>query len=124
MPAPTSVPPSPPAAQPARSPSATPAPGDACPATELPRAGPSGAIDGTAELLRRTLPLMSRHAASYAPDSYELWYEYVRGGNPELRADLDALVNTCERLSHQLTFELHRKHLADSSEETTRRAGA
>jgi diguanylate cyclase len=124
MPAPSSAPPSPPAAQPARSPSPAPATAGARPAKERPRPGPPGAIDGTAELLRRTLPLMSRHAAGYAPDSYELWYEYVRGGNPQLRADLDALVNTCERLSHQVTFELHQKHLADRSEETTRKAGA
>jgi diguanylate cyclase len=85
---------------------------------------PPGSADGSADLLRRTLPLMSRHAAGYAPDSYELWYEYVRGGNPALRADLDALVETCDRLSHELTFELHRKHLADRSEETARKAGA
>jgi len=83
-----------------------------------------GATDGSADLLRRALPLMSRHAAGYAPDSYAIWYEYVRGGNPALRAELDELVNTCERLSHQLTFELHQKHLADRGEETARKAGA
>ncbi len=88
------------------------------------RAAPAIGTDGSADLLRRTLPLMSRHAAGYSPDSYELWYEYVRGGNPALREELDALVNACERLSHQLTFELHQKHLADRTEETTRQAGA
>jgi len=89
-------------------------------------AGPqsAAALDGSAELLRRTLPLMSRHAAGYAPDSYALWYEYVRGGNPALRAELDQLVNACERLSHELTFELHQKHLSDRGEESVRKAGA
>ncbi|MFM1990837.1 MAG: hypothetical protein RJA99_3794 [Pseudomonadota bacterium] len=80
--------------------------------------------DGSADLLRRTLPLMSRHAAGYAPDSYALWYEYVRGGNPALRAEIDALVTACERLSHEITFELHQKHVADRNEESVRKAGA
>ena len=85
---------------------------------------PPTSLDGSADLLRRTLPLMSRHAAGYAPDSYALWYEYVRGGNPALRAELDALVNACERLSHELTFELHQKHLSDRGEDSVRKAGA
>ena len=85
---------------------------------------PAAPLDGSAELLRRTLPLMSRHAAGYAPDSYALWYEYVRGGNPALRAELDQLVNACERLSHELTFELHQKHVSDHAEESVRKAGA
>lgn len=106
------------------------------PAPPRPAAGPGAApatgaspqaptsLDGSADLLRRTLPLMSRHAAGYAPDSYALWYEYVRGGNPALRAELDALVNACERLSHELTFELHQKHLSDRNEDSVRKAGA
>ncbi len=85
----------------------------------MPRAG-----DGSADVLRRTLPLMSRHAAGYAPDSYALWYEYVRGGNSALRADLESLLGEHERLSHELTFELHRKHVADRSEEVARETGA
>jgi diguanylate cyclase len=85
---------------------------------------PPAAADGSAELLRRTLPLMSRHAAGYAPYSYALWYEYVRGGNPALRSDLDALVRGCARLSHEVTFEMHQKHVAERSEESVRKAGA
>jgi diguanylate cyclase len=87
-------------------------------------ASPQGPRDGSAELLRRALPLMSRYAAGYAPDSYALWYEYVRGGNPALRADLDALVGGCARLSQALTFELHQKHLSDRNDESVRKASA
>jgi diguanylate cyclase len=85
---------------------------------------PPLAGDGSAELLRRTLPLMSRHAAGYAPDSYALWYEYVRGGNSALRADLESVLGEHARLSHELTFDLHRRHVADRTEETAREAGA
>ena len=87
-------------------------------------AAANSAIDSSADLLKRTLPLMSRHAAGYTPDSYALWYEYVRGGNPELRAEMDALVRACERLSHKITYELHQKHLADHSADSVRNAGA
>jgi len=87
-------------------------------------AAANSAIDSSADLLKRTLPLMSRHAAGYTPDSYALWYEYVRGGNPELRAEMDALVSACERLSHKITYELHQKHLADHSADSVRNAGA
>ncbi|HYF58513.1 MAG TPA: GGDEF domain-containing protein [Burkholderiaceae bacterium] len=81
-------------------------------------------VDGSADVLRRTLPLMSRHAAGYAPDSYAVWYEYARGGNPALRAEIDGLVARSERLTHATTWELHQKHLADRAEESVRVAGA
>jgi diguanylate cyclase len=81
-------------------------------------------VEGSSDLLRRTLALMSRHAAGYAPDSYALWYEYVLGSKPALRAEMDALVNDCERLSLQITFDLHQKHLSERAEDSVRRAGA
>jgi diguanylate cyclase len=67
---------------------------------------------------------MSRHAAGYSPDSYALWYEYVRGGNAELRKDVDALVRACERLTPATTYELHQKHVADRTEDSVRKASA
>ena len=100
---------------------------DAQPGARVKESGPSAPApvqDGSAELLRRTLPLMSRHAAGYAPDSYAVWYEYVRGGNPALRAEVDALVGNLERLTPATTFELHQKYLTDRSEESVRKAGA
>jgi diguanylate cyclase len=81
-------------------------------------------IDTSSDLLRRTLALMSRHAAGYAPDSYALWYEYVLGSKPALREEIDALVNDCERLSLKLTFDLHQKHLSERAEDSVRKAGA
>jgi len=80
--------------------------------------------DSSAELLKRALSLMSRHAAGYAPDSYAIWYEYVRGGNQALRAEVDALVRGRERLSASTTYELHQRHLADQTEHSVRKASA
>lgn len=81
-------------------------------------------VTNSSDLLRRTLALMSRHAAGYTPDSYALWYEYVLGSKPALRADVDALVKHCERLSMQVTFDLHQKHLSERAEDSVLRAGA
>lgn len=87
-------------------------------------AAPPRPVDASADLLKRTLPLMSRHAAGYTPDSYALWYEYVRGGNSALRDEVDALVRSCERLSPATTFELHQKHVADRTEESVRKTSS
>jgi diguanylate cyclase len=82
------------------------------------------ADDGSLDLLRRTLPLMSRHAAGFTPESYALWYEYVRGGKPSLRTEIDALVRGRDRLSAQQTVELHRKYLGERTEDPVSRAEA
>jgi len=79
-------------------------------------------LDGSAEVLRQALPLMSRHAAGYAPDSYALWYEYVRGDNRTLREEVDTLVKRLDRLSLELTYELHQKHVADRSADAVQKA--
>jgi diguanylate cyclase len=106
----------------------TPAPSPPAPGRPAPAQAPAAAgtppADGSADLLKRALPLMSKHADGYAPDSYALWYEYVRGGNAALREELDRLLKGGERLSRALTFELHQKHVADRSEETVRKASA
>ena len=68
------------------------------------------------ELLKLTLPLMSRHAAGYHPLSYSVWYEYARNLRPELRSDVDEEIRRQERLSHSVTFELYSKHLVEPAE--------
>lgn len=92
--------------------------------TRAARGAKTRAGDGSADVIRRTLPLMSRHAAGYSPDSYALWFEYVRGGNSALRAELESALGEHARLSHELTFALHRRHVADRSEEVARETGA
>lgn len=44
----------------------------------------------SAELLRMVLPLMARHSAGFHPLTYAVWYEYVAGTNPRLRAAVDS----------------------------------
>jgi diguanylate cyclase len=76
----------------------------------------------SAELLRLALPLISRHGNGFQPMSYAIWYEYVAGGNPALRQELDATVRSGGRLDRAVTFDLYNKHLIDHAELAVRRA--
>ncbi len=60
----------------------------------------------SAEHLRLTLPLMSRHAVDYGPQSYALWFSYVTGEHPRLTAALDSVVAAQSRLSQEQTRSL------------------
>jgi diguanylate cyclase len=64
----------------------------------------------SAELLRMVLPLMARHSAGFHPLSYSVWYEYVAGLNPGLRAALDARLAQNPVLSErdiEVLFDAH-----------------
>lgn len=71
----------------------------------------------SAELLRIVLPRMRANADGYSPASYAIWYEYVRGGIPRLKQDIDAILAKRERLSAAETRAIHDRHLRDRSEQ-------
>lgn len=60
----------------------------------------------TAERLRLTLPLMTRHAFDYSPQSYALWFTYVSGEHPRLTAALQPVVVAERRLTADETQEM------------------
>ncbi len=66
----------------------------------------------SAELLRMVLPLMGRHSAGFHPLSYAVWYEYVSGYNPGLRAALDARLAQTSSLTDQDMEALFDAHVA------------
>ncbi|HZV53461.1 MAG TPA: GGDEF domain-containing protein [Rhodocyclaceae bacterium] len=74
-------------------------------------------IEQSAEYLRRALPLMSRQAAALTPISYAVWYEYVAGINPSLRARIDELTRDGHLLDNEVTADLFRKHVAELDQE-------
>lgn len=85
----------------------------------------SGAVksndtERSAELLRLVLPLISKHGRGFAPVSYAVWYEYVRGENPDLRSELDDLVAQNTRITENLTFEIYQRHVVDRIEKAMR----
>lgn len=78
-------------------------------------------IEQSAEYLRRALPLMSRQAAALTPISYAVWYEYVAGINPSLRARIDELTKDGHLLDNETTTDLFRRHVAELDEKLAQR---
>jgi diguanylate cyclase len=61
----------------------------------------------SAEVLRLTLPLMSRQQACFHPQTYTLWYEHCAGINPRLSEVLEARLATNQALSNDETWQLY-----------------
>jgi len=64
----------------------------------------------SAELLRLTLPLMSKHKVPVTPRNYAVWFEYVRGENTELKAELQSLIDAGTHFTLQLNEQLFEKY--------------
>lgn len=84
----------------------------------------SDSLEQSAEYLRRVIPLMSKQAAAFHPISYAVWYEYVAGINPALKASIDELLQSGTVLDEATTCALYRKHIAEVDEETAQRVSA
>lgn len=80
-------------------------------------------IEQSAEFLRLALPLMSRQAAALNPLAYAVWYEYVSGINPTLRARIDELTADGKSLDDQQTTDLFRRYVSDIDHDTAKRVG-
>ncbi len=73
--------------------------------------------DRDVKVLKTVLPLMSRHAASYHPISYAVWYEYAKGARPELRQHIDNELKRHERLNVALTYTIYSRYLVEPAEQ-------
>lgn len=78
-------------------------------------------VEQSAEYLRLALPLMSRQSAALHPVSYAIWYEYVAGGNPPLKAAIDELIRDGGVLDEATTAKLFRLYIVDFDEQLTQR---
>ncbi len=76
------------------------------------------------ELLRLAIARMGAHASGFDPRSYAVWYEYVEGGLPGLREEVDALIAGGKRLNGEQTESLYVRHIRHRAEETVDRARA
>ncbi len=74
----------------------------------------------SAELLRLALPMISKHGRGFAPVSYAVWYEYVRGANKDLKDELDELVAKKSRITESLTFDIYQRYVVDRIEQAMR----
>lgn len=68
----------------------------------------------SAEQLRLVLPLLSRHAPDFSPESYALWFEFVNGARQALAEELGVFTREGSRLSREQTIALFNMHLRDA----------
>jgi diguanylate cyclase len=71
------------------------------------------AAESAAEILRLTVPLMSRHGVPATPQNYATWYSYVSGDNPELKAEVDRLISDETAFSPAVNAQLYRQFVAE-----------
>ncbi len=69
--------------------------------------------EAAAEYLRMTLPLMSRHQVPATPENYAIWYNYVTGDDPELKAEIDRLIGDQTPFTAALNAELYQQFIAE-----------
>lgn len=70
----------------------------------------------SAEYLGPTLSLMAKQAAAMDPVSYAVWYEYVAGINPALKATIDEHLKNGEVLDEKITSDIFKLHVVDSEQ--------
>ena len=66
----------------------------------------------SAELLRRTLSLMSRQEAAFHPVSYAVWYEYSAGNNSALEDAVNAALKEGKPLDDDKVYALYANFIA------------
>jgi len=79
--------------------------------------------EASSELLRLVIPRMAQHPAGCTPASYALWYEYLSGCNPGLKAAVDRALKEGILLDGDAVTELGARYL-DGPESAADRVNA
>jgi diguanylate cyclase len=82
----------------------------------------SDSHERSGELLRLTLPLMSKHASAFHPVSYAIWYEHVSRRTPALTDDLTGVTTRGSKLSEEDTYRLYQQYVVEAAEKNIARA--
>jgi diguanylate cyclase len=64
-----------------------------------------------AEGFRLVIPLMGKHGVPPTPDNYAVWYQYVTGENPALKAEMDARIAEGKPFDEQCNGSLFQRHI-------------
>lgn len=70
-------------------------------------------VDTAAEYLRLVIPLMSRHKVPATPHNYAVWYTYVSGDHPALKAEIDTLIAENRPFTPALNAQLYRQFVSE-----------
>jgi diguanylate cyclase len=84
----------------------------------------SHGINKSADILRSTLPLISKHGPGFHPVSYAVWYEYVSGENAELLQDMKQLLSEGGEIDNQRVLDLFRRHVPSPDHAVATRVAA
>jgi diguanylate cyclase len=76
-------------------------------------------MERSADVLRQALQLMKRHGSALHPVNYTLWYEYVRGENPPLRAAMDRYLGQHLQLDEAVAEALYKRFVTGSGLDAT-----
>jgi len=76
------------------------------------RKTPQPSPEESAERLRLTLPMMTRHKVPVTPENYAVWYRYTSGDNTELKARIGELISTNTKFTADLNTELFNQYAA------------
>lgn len=71
-------------------------------------------VEAATELLRMTIPLLSRHNVPATPNNYAVWFSYVSGENPELNAEIEHLVETDTAFTAEVNARLYRRYVSET----------
>ncbi len=80
-------------------------------------------VDTAAEYLRLVIPLLSRHKVPATPHNYAIWYTYVSGDHPALKAEIDGLIAEGKAFTPALNAQLYRQYVAEMDLDNIERVG-
>lgn len=71
-----------------------------------------------ANLLRQSIPLMTKNHVSTHPINYAIWYEYVSGNNGQLNDAVDKLIHDHIQFDEKISLKLYKDHICHASIES------
>lgn len=78
-------------------------------------------ISKAIELLKRTLPEMSRRNIASTPTNYAIWYEYVNGENKKLNAAIENLDKSKTLFTSEILQSLYNDFISDAHQAAVNR---
>ena len=66
-----------------------------------------------AELLRLTIPLLSKYKVSATPENYAVWYRYASGDDPALQEEINRLIAQGECFTEQISARLFQRFIVE-----------
>ncbi len=70
-------------------------------------------LETTAEIVKKILPKMGEYKVPITPQNYRVWFEYYSGTNKELTEEIDSIIKSNRKFTHDLNRYLYTKYFGD-----------